>query len=141
MLWCVRRRSISASTGATSIWSSTSARRRARSRLLQRIGRANHRMDEPSRGVLVPANRFEVLECAAAVDAVTENAQDTPPLRTGGARRAGAAHSRLRLRRAFLSDELYEEMTAGGALFRARAHGFRRCGRFRRHRRLCAESL
>ena len=33
------------------------------SRLLQRIGRANHRMDEPSRGVLVPANRFEVLEC------------------------------------------------------------------------------
>src|SRR5215510_10420172 len=35
------------------------------SRLLQRIGRANHRMDEPSRGVLVPANRFEVLECRA----------------------------------------------------------------------------
>ena len=33
------------------------------SRLLQRIGRANHRLDEPSRGVLVPANRFEVLEC------------------------------------------------------------------------------
>ena len=31
------------------------------SRLLQRIGRANHRMDEPSKGVLVPANRFEVL--------------------------------------------------------------------------------
>jgi ATP-dependent Lhr-like helicase len=54
------------------------------SRLMQRIGRANHRMDEPSRGVLVPANRFEVLECRAAIDAVAENAQDTPPLRTGG---------------------------------------------------------
>src|SRR5204863_6945540 len=53
------------------------------SRLLQRIGRANHRMDEPSRGVLVPANRFEVLECRAAIDAVAANAQDTPPLRTG----------------------------------------------------------
>src|SRR5215470_8460901 len=53
------------------------------SRLLQRIGRANHHMDEPSRGVLVPANRFEVLECRAAIDAVAENAQDTPPLRTG----------------------------------------------------------
>ena len=53
------------------------------SRLLQRIGRANHRMDEPSRGVLVPANRFEVLECRAAIDAVAENAQDTPPLRIG----------------------------------------------------------
>ncbi len=54
------------------------------SRLLQRIGRANHRMDEPSKGVLVPANRFEVLECRAAIDAVAANAQDTPPLRTGG---------------------------------------------------------
>jgi ATP-dependent Lhr-like helicase len=38
---------------------------------------------KPSRAVLVPANRFEVLECRAAIDAVAENAQDTPPLRTG----------------------------------------------------------
>jgi ATP-dependent Lhr-like helicase len=53
------------------------------SRLMQRIGRANHRLDEPSRGVLVPANRFEVLECRAAIEAVADNAQDTPPLRTG----------------------------------------------------------
>jgi ATP-dependent Lhr-like helicase len=54
------------------------------SRLLQRIGRANHRLDEPSEAVLVPANRFEVLECRAAIDAVAEGAQDTPPLRSGG---------------------------------------------------------
>ncbi|MFL5070085.1 MAG: ligase-associated DNA damage response DEXH box helicase, partial [Xanthobacteraceae bacterium] len=53
------------------------------SRLIQRIGRANHRLEEPSRGILVPANRFEVLECSAAIDAVAANAQDTPPLRTG----------------------------------------------------------
>jgi ATP-dependent helicase Lhr and Lhr-like helicase len=53
------------------------------SRLLQRIGRANHRLDEPSEAVLVPANRFEVLECRVAIDAVAEGAQDTPPLRTG----------------------------------------------------------
>ncbi|MGD0120888.1 MAG: ligase-associated DNA damage response DEXH box helicase [Candidatus Binatus sp.] len=53
------------------------------SRILQRIGRANHRMDEPSKGVLVPANRFEVLECRAALDAIAEDAQDTPPLRIG----------------------------------------------------------
>ena len=52
------------------------------SRLLQRIGRANHRLEDPSRGILVPANRFEVLECRAAIDAVAEGAQDTPPLRT-----------------------------------------------------------
>jgi ATP-dependent Lhr-like helicase len=35
------------------------------SRLMQRIGRANHRIDEASRAVLVPANRFEVLECGS----------------------------------------------------------------------------
>jgi ATP-dependent Lhr-like helicase len=53
------------------------------SRLMQRVGRSNHRWDEPSKAVLVPANRFEVLECRAAIDAVADNAQDTPPLRTG----------------------------------------------------------
>ena len=47
------------------------------SRMLQRIGRANHRLDEPSKALLVPSNRFEVLECEAAVEAVRENAQDT----------------------------------------------------------------
>lgn len=54
------------------------------SRLAQRIGRANHRLDEPSEALLVPANRFEVLECQAALDANYLGAQDTPPIRTGG---------------------------------------------------------
>ncbi|MAC12835.1 MAG: DNA ligase-associated DEXH box helicase, partial [Sphingorhabdus sp.] len=36
------------------------------SRLLQRIGRANHRLDEPSKAILVPGNRFEYLEAQAA---------------------------------------------------------------------------
>ena len=80
------------------------------SRLMQRIGRANHRIDEASRAVLVPANRFEVLECAVAIDAVNENAQDTPPLRIG-ALDVLAQHV---LGRAcgepFLSDELYREV-------------------------------
>ncbi|MCB1453894.1 MAG: ligase-associated DNA damage response DEXH box helicase, partial [Rhizobiaceae bacterium] len=53
------------------------------SRLAQRIGRANHRLDEPSRATLVPANRFEVLECKAAVEANYLGAQDTPPLLAG----------------------------------------------------------
>ena len=70
------------------------------SRLLQRIGRANHRLDEPSRGILVPANRFEVLECRAAIEAVAELAQDTPPLAHRRARRAGAACAGRGLRRA-----------------------------------------
>ena len=80
------------------------------SRLMQRIGRANHRIDEASRAVLVPANRFEVLECRVAIDAVAENAQDTPPLRTG-ALDVLAQHV---LGRAcgepFLVDQLYDEV-------------------------------
>jgi ATP-dependent Lhr-like helicase len=53
------------------------------SRLAQRIGRSNHRMDEPSRAILVPANRFEVMECQAALDANYLGAQDTPPVGFG----------------------------------------------------------
>jgi ATP-dependent Lhr-like helicase len=45
-------------------------------RLVQRIGRANHRFDAPSRAILVPANRLEVLECEAARAAAHDGAQD-----------------------------------------------------------------
>ena len=54
------------------------------SRLLQRIGRANHRLDAPSRALLAPANRFEVLECIAAVDAVKAGTLDGEIPRPGG---------------------------------------------------------
>ena len=54
------------------------------SRLAQRIGRANHRLDEPSEALLVPANRFEVLEYRAALDANYLGAQATPPIKPGG---------------------------------------------------------
>ena len=80
------------------------------SRLLQRIGRANHRMDEPSRGVLVPANRFEVLECRAAIDAVDENAQDTPPLRTGALDVLAQHVLGCACGEPFVSDQLYQEV-------------------------------
>jgi ATP-dependent helicase Lhr and Lhr-like helicase len=53
------------------------------SRLIQRIGRSNHRMDEPSRALLAPSNRFEVLECRAAVDAVAAGELDGPGPRRG----------------------------------------------------------
>jgi len=52
-------------------------------RLVQRIGRANHRLDEPSEALLVPANRFEVLECHAARDAVLAGELDGERLRPG----------------------------------------------------------
>ncbi|ANP48103.1 DNA ligase-associated DEXH box helicase [Candidatus Viadribacter manganicus] len=53
-------------------------------RLVQRIGRANHRYNEPSRALLAPSNRFEVLECRAAQDAVEEGALDGESKRIGG---------------------------------------------------------
>ena len=53
------------------------------SRLLQRIGRANHRLDEPSEAILVPGNRFEYLEARAALDAVEAGALDNEPFRSG----------------------------------------------------------
>lgn len=52
-------------------------------RLIQRIGRANHRMDEASRALLVPTNRFEVLECRAAEAAVEAGEIDGEPMRAG----------------------------------------------------------
>lgn len=53
------------------------------SRMVQRIGRANHRLDEPSRALFVPASRFEMLECRAAADAILENHLDGDPPRVG----------------------------------------------------------
>jgi len=80
------------------------------SRLMQRIGRANHRLDEASRAVLVPANRFEVLECRVAIDAIAENAQDTPPLRTGALDVLAQHVLGSACGDPFLADDLYEEV-------------------------------
>jgi ATP-dependent helicase Lhr and Lhr-like helicase len=54
------------------------------SRLLQRIGRANHRLDSPSKALLVPGNRFEYLEASAAVEAVDQGQRDGEDFRPGG---------------------------------------------------------
>ena len=53
------------------------------SRLLQRIGRANHRLDEPSKGIITPGNRFEYLEARAALDAIDDGELDPEVFRPG----------------------------------------------------------
>ena len=53
------------------------------SRLIQRLGRSNHQLDNPSRALLAPTNRFEHLECQAARDAVASHALDGEPLKAG----------------------------------------------------------
>lgn len=52
-------------------------------RLIQRIGRSNHRLEEASRALLVPTNRFEVLECQAARAAVEAGEADDEITRAG----------------------------------------------------------
>lgn len=54
------------------------------SRLLQRIGRSNHRLNETSRALLVPSNRFEYLECQAAIEAIHDRELDGVAARRGG---------------------------------------------------------
>jgi ATP-dependent helicase Lhr and Lhr-like helicase len=53
------------------------------SRLLQRIGRSNHRMDEPSKAILIPGNRFEFLEAQAAFDAIAVGQRDGEVFQAG----------------------------------------------------------
>jgi ATP-dependent helicase Lhr and Lhr-like helicase len=82
------------------------------SRLMQRIGRANHRLDEASRAVLAPANRFEVLECVAAIQAVEEGAQDTPLARAGALDVLCQHILGSACAKAFSADALYREIVS-----------------------------
>ncbi|MGA1267457.1 MAG: helicase-related protein, partial [Gemmobacter sp.] len=53
-------------------------------RLVQRIGRANHTHAAPSKARLVPANRFEEIECVAALEAVAAHDLDGEGRSNGG---------------------------------------------------------
>jgi ATP-dependent Lhr-like helicase len=81
------------------------------SRLVQRIGRANHRLDEPSRALMVPASRFEMLECQAAREAVAENAFDWEPRHTGTLDTLAQHVMGVACSEPFLMDDLYTEVT------------------------------
>lgn len=80
-------------------------------RLLQRVGRANHRMDEPSNALLVPANRFEVIECRAAIEAVAAGEVDGEPPRPGGLDVLAQHILAMACHAPFHPDDLYAEVT------------------------------
>ncbi|HEY0927658.1 ligase-associated DNA damage response DEXH box helicase [Brevundimonas sp.] len=84
------------------------------SRLVQRIGRANHRLDEPSRALMVPASRFEMLECQAAREAVAENAFDWEPVHTGTLDTLAQHIMGCACSESFDLDDLYTEVSACG---------------------------
>ena len=82
------------------------------SRLVQRIGRANHRLDEPSRALLVPAHRFETLECQAAAEAVAANDLDGEPHRIGAQDILAQHIMGCACGEPFLADDLYAEVAS-----------------------------
>ncbi|HWQ88114.1 ligase-associated DNA damage response DEXH box helicase, partial [Brevundimonas sp.] len=84
------------------------------SRLVQRIGRANHRLDEPSRALMVPASRFEMLECQAAREAVAENAFDWEPVHTGTLDTLAQHVMGCACSEPFAMNDLYAEVTGCG---------------------------
>ncbi|WP_430466049.1 ligase-associated DNA damage response DEXH box helicase [Tabrizicola sp.] len=83
-------------------------------RLVQRIGRANHRYNAPSKALLVPANRFEVVECQAALEAARAHALDGEP-RGPGPRDVLCQHILATACAApFDADQLYAEVITAG---------------------------
>jgi ATP-dependent Lhr-like helicase len=80
------------------------------SRLLQRIGRANHRMDEPSKAIIVPGSRFERVECEATRAAALDGEQDTEMLRTGALDVLAQHVLGMAVAEAFDPDALYAEI-------------------------------
>ena len=84
------------------------------SRMVQRIGRANHRLDEPSRALFVPANRFEMLECQAAREAIAENRLDGDPPRVGALDVLAQHVMGCAVSEPFHMLELYEEVRSAG---------------------------
>lgn len=83
-------------------------------RLVQRIGRANHRYNSPSKARIVPANRFEVIECVAALQAVAERDLDGDP-RGPGPLDVLCQHILLSACAGpFDADDLFREVTTAG---------------------------
>jgi len=84
-------------------------------RLVQRIGRANHRYNAPSKALLVPANRFEVVECVAALEAVIAHDLDGEP-KGAGPRDVLCQHILIAACAGpFHADDLFEEVRSVGA--------------------------
>ena len=83
-------------------------------RLVQRIGRANHRYNAPSKALLVPANRFEVVECVAALEAARAHDLDGAP-RGRGPRDVLCQHILIAACAGpFEAGALYDEMRTAG---------------------------
>jgi ATP-dependent Lhr-like helicase len=99
-------------------------------RLVQRIGRANHRYNAPSKALLVPANRWEIVECQAALDAVRARDLDGAP-RGPGPLDVLCQHILIAACAGpFDADALYREVSAAGPYAALARAGFDACLEF-----------
>lgn len=99
-------------------------------RLVQRIGRANHRYNAPSKALLVPANRFEVVECVAALEAAKAHDLDGDP-KGDGPRDVLCQHILIAACAGpFLADGLYAQVRSVGAYSRLSRTDFDACLEF-----------
>ena len=99
-------------------------------RLVQRIGRANHRYNAPSKALLVPANRFEVIECLAALQAVKAHTLDGDTDHSGP---LDVLCQHILIRAAagpFTADALFAEIRSAGAYADLPRESFDRCLQF-----------
>ena len=99
-------------------------------RLVQRIGRANHRYNAPSKALLVPANRFEVIECLAALQAVKAHTLDGDTDHSGP---LDVLCQHILIRAAagpFTADALFAEVRSAGAYADLPRESFDRCLQF-----------
>ena len=95
----------------------------------------------PSRAILVPANRFEVLECEAAIEAVAAHELDGDPPRPGGLDVLAQHILAMACAAPFRPDELYAEVTRAAPYAGLSRQDFDDVAELRRGRRLRARHL
>ena len=111
------------------------------SRLLQRIGRANHRLDEPSKGIIVPGNRFEYLEARAALDAIDDGELDPEVFRPGALDVLAQHILAMAVAAPFQQERLLAEVRSAAPYAGLKRRDVRGDPELHRHGRICAESL
>ena len=79
-------------------------------RLIQRIGRANHTINTPSRAILVPTNCFEFVECIAAKECIKLNLLEDEQYSEGSLDVLAQHIVGVAISKKFKKEELYEQV-------------------------------
>ena len=99
-------------------------------RLVQRIGRTNHSYNAPSKAIMVPANKFEIIECQAALEAVKDRDLDGEPVNSGALDVLCQHILLVACAGAICPDQLFKEIKKIGAYEKLTQSDFNECLRF-----------